>query len=122
MLYEQKKSIIENDVVLVYVNEQPAFFARVEKIGKDLKAGWWQVSFLLLQVPLTTYTWILDNEQIRGAEFTMKGTPIRIEKVVAPQQVQKSKIDTEQNNASGEDNQDTGNGARILSFNSRKKD
>ena len=122
MLYEKKKSIIENDVVLVYVNEQPAFFARVEKIMKDVKAGWWQVTFLLLQVPLTTFTWILDNEQIRGAEFTMKGTPIHIEKVVAPQQVQKSETDTEQIDAPDKDEHASGDGARILSFNSKKKE
>ena len=80
----KKKSIIENDVVLVYMDEQPAFFARVEKIIPDVKSGWWQITFLLLQIPLVTFTWILDNEQIRGADFTIKGTPVRIENVVAP--------------------------------------
>ncbi|MBD3287671.1 hypothetical protein GF337_02605 [candidate division KSB1 bacterium] len=122
MLYEKKKSIIENDVVLVHVKEQPAFFARVEKIVKDVKPGWWQVSFLLLQIPLTTFTWILDNEQIRGADFTMNGTPIRLEKVVAPSQVQESENDAEQEATSGKEDDSSGDGARILSFNSKKKD
>ncbi len=122
MLYQQKKSIIENDVVLIYVNEQPAFFARVEKIVNDVKAGWWQVSFLLLQVPLTTFTWVLDNEQIRGAEFTMKGTRIHIEKVVAPNHIHKAETETEQNDTSGGDKKTSEDGARILSLNSKRKD
>ena len=86
MLYQNIKSIIENDVILVFVEDKPTFFARVEKIIADVKPGWWQVTFLVLQVPLVTVTWILDNEQIRGSDFTMQGTPIRIEKVIAPNQ------------------------------------
>ena len=86
MLYQNIKSIIENDVVLIFVEDQPAFFARVEKIIADVKPGWWRVTLLILQIPLTTVTWILDNEQVRGADFTMKGTPFRIEKVAAAKQ------------------------------------
>ena len=78
------ESILENDVVLVYVENKPAFFARIENIIADVKKGWWRVKLLILQVPLMVTTWILDNEQIHGADFTMGGTPIRIEKVVAP--------------------------------------
>ena len=122
MPYEKKKSIIENDVVLVHVKEQPAFFARVEKIVNDVKPGWWQVSFLLLQVPLATFTWILDNEQIRGADFTMNGTPIRLEKVVAPNQMRKSEHGAEQENGSAGEDTSSEEGARILKFNSKKKD
>jgi len=88
MIYEKHKSFSENDVVLIYIENNPAFFARVEKIIADKKPGWWQMTLLVLQIPLITLTWILDNEQIRGADFTMKGTPVRIEKVVAPNQPQ----------------------------------
>ena len=77
-------SILENDVVLVYIENNPTFFARIENITTDVKKGWWRVRLLILQIPLMVTTWILDNEQIRGADFTMGGTPIRIEKVVAP--------------------------------------
>lgn len=77
-------SILENDVVLIYTENKPAFFARIENITNDVKKGWWRVRLLILQVPLMLTTWILDNEQIRGADFTMGGTPVRIEKVVAP--------------------------------------
>jgi len=78
------QSILETDVVLVYVDNNPTFFARIENISPDYKKGWWRVRLLILQIPLVVTTWILDNDQIRGADFTMGGTPIRIEKVTAP--------------------------------------
>ncbi len=95
--------LFENDVVLVYIENKPAFFARIENINPDIKKGWWRVRLLILQIPLMVTTWILDNEQIRGVDFTMGGTPIRIEKVIAPTILpettisgqQESKIETE---------------------------
>jgi hypothetical protein len=83
---KQAAAIVEGDVVLVYVEHKPAFFARVERIDPDVKPKWWRVKFLILTLPLTVTTWIIDDEQIRGADFTMGGTPIRIEKVVAPEE------------------------------------
>lgn len=80
----QKKAFIEQDVILVYVDQKPAFFARVENIVPDIKRGWWRIKLLILHLPLVVTTWILDEEQIRGADFTMGGTQIRIEKVIAP--------------------------------------
>ncbi len=74
----------EGDVVLVYMDDNPAFFARVEQIDTDVKPGWFQVSLLVLQVPLLVVTWILREEYYNGREFTMGGRPMRIEKVVAP--------------------------------------
>jgi len=73
-----------NDLVLVHVDNRPGFFARVEDISPDVKPGWWQVRLLVLTVPLQVYTWILDSTQIDGAHFTMGGTPMMLEKVVAP--------------------------------------
>jgi hypothetical protein len=32
-------------------------------------------------------TWIIDDEQIRGGDFTMGGMPVRIEKAVPPAEV-----------------------------------
>lgn len=74
------------DVVLVNINSQPAFFARVETIEPDVKPEWWQVSLLVLQVPVKTVTWILRPGYIEGDEFTMGGTPVTIEKVKAAAQ------------------------------------
>jgi len=84
MIENNNEPIFENDVVLVYIETNPTFFARIENISPDIKKGWWRVRLLILQIPLMVATWILDNEQIRGADFTMGGTPIRIEKVIAP--------------------------------------
>ncbi len=86
MPVEEKKAIRENDVVLVYVQNEPAFFARVEKIMPDYKKGWWQITFLMLKIPLEVFSWILDEHQIRGADFTMNGMPLRLEHVIAPAQ------------------------------------
>jgi hypothetical protein len=74
----------EGDVVLVYVENQPAFFARIEAITPDVKPGWFQVKMLVLQIPMIVVTWILREAYINGDEFTMGGRPIRIMPVVAP--------------------------------------
>jgi hypothetical protein len=75
----------ENDVVLIYFEDQPLSFARIEAIEPDAKPEWFQVTFLMLQVPLQTVTWILRPAYIDGDPFTMGGKQVRIEKVVAPQ-------------------------------------
>ena len=80
-----QKAFVEGEVILVYMENQPTFFARIEKIEPDVKKGWWRVTFLILTIPLTAATWIIDSEQIRGADFTISGIPIRMEKVTAPE-------------------------------------
>ena len=71
------------EVVLIYFRNQPAIFARIEEIRPDKKKGWWQMTFLVLAIPLQKMTWILDDDQIRGSDFTMNGEPIRLERVAA---------------------------------------
>jgi len=73
-----------HDLVSIHIENQPAFFARIEDIVPDKKAGWWKVSLLVLTNPLQNFTWILEESQINGAPFTMGGTPIMLEKVVSP--------------------------------------
>jgi len=73
-----------NDIVLVNVDNKAGFYARVEDIQPDLKPGWWQVKLLVFTFPLQVFTWILDDYQIEGADFTMGGTPIRLDPVVSP--------------------------------------
>ncbi len=75
------------EVVLVYLQNQPAFYARIEALEPDRKKGWWQLSFLILSIPPQLTTWILDDDQVRGSDFTMQGNPIRLERVKAPQPV-----------------------------------
>ena len=74
----------KGDVVLIYLNEKPAFFARIDSINPDVKKGWFTVQFLSLTIPLRNITWILREEYINGVPFTMDGNPVRIEAVKAP--------------------------------------
>jgi hypothetical protein len=74
----------EGDLVLVHVEDKPAFFARIECIGPDVKPDWYQVTLLVLQVPVVQVTWILRQEYIEGGTFTMGGRQVQIERVVAP--------------------------------------
>jgi hypothetical protein len=76
------------DVILVYIEEKPAFFGRVEDVIPDSKPGWVRLKFLILQVPPTIGEWILRPEYVQGNEFSLGGRKIRIEKVVAPVEIQ----------------------------------
>lgn len=73
-----------NDIVLVHVDNKPGFYARIDEIAADVKPGWWQVQLLVFTFPLQVFSWILDDFQLEGADFTMGGTPIRLEPVVSP--------------------------------------
>ena len=74
----------EGDLILVHVEDSPAFFARIECISPDVKLDWYQVTLLVLQVPLVEVTWILKEEYITGVSFTMGGKRVVMERVVAP--------------------------------------
>jgi hypothetical protein len=74
----------EGDLVLVHVEDTPAFFARIECIGPDVKPDWYQVTLLVLQVPVVEVTWLLREEYLSGASFTMGGKKVVVELVVAP--------------------------------------
>ena len=76
----------ENDVVLIYLEDQPMSFARIEEISPDVKREWYHVKILMLQVPLQVATWILRDIYIDGQEFTMGGKRVRLEPVVCPKE------------------------------------
>ena len=73
-----------SDLVTVYIEKKPSFFARIEDITPDVKPGWWQVKLLVLTSPPQIFTWILEESQIDGEPFTMGGTPVYLEKVISP--------------------------------------
>jgi hypothetical protein len=73
------------DLVLIYLENQPVFFARIENIIADIKPGWVRMKFLILQVPVSLNEWILLPEYIQGDSFTMGGKKVHIEKVEVPQ-------------------------------------
>lgn len=109
-----------NDVVLVNVDNKPGFYARIEDITPDVKPGWWQVRLLVFTFPLQVFNWILDEYQLEGADFTMGGTPIRLDPVVAPdldERQHKEELQKEQNESK---RQETG-GSKVVSLADRRK-
>ncbi len=70
-----------NDLVLVHLDQKPAFFARLNDITPDVKRGWYQVELLVLSLPPQTVVWILEESHLQGEEFTMGGRPVRLELV-----------------------------------------
>ncbi len=73
-----------NDVVLIYLEDAPVSFARVEGILPDAKKDWYHIKLLMLQIPLQVVTWILREEYINGLEFHMNGKKMKLEKVESP--------------------------------------
>lgn len=73
--------VVEGEVVLIHLNGDPAYFARVDRIEPDLKDGWWKLEFLLLALPTERITWVIREEHMAGAPFMIGETPIRIEQV-----------------------------------------
>jgi hypothetical protein len=70
-----------NDLVLVHIENKPAFFARINDINPDVKKNWYQVELLVLGLPLQSLVWILEDAHLQGEEFTMGGTPVRLENI-----------------------------------------
>jgi len=105
----------ENDVVLIYYEDSPLTFARIESILPDMKKDWYHVKLLILQLPLHVATWILRDVYIDGEEFTMDGKRLRIERVVCPDAPETSEEQEEE----VETPEDTG--SKVISFANRKK-
>ena len=72
---------IEGEIVLIYYQDQPATYARIESVDPDIKKGWYRVTLLLLSIPTQTVTWILRESYIDGEPFTMGGMSMRLEEV-----------------------------------------
>ena len=86
-----------NDVILIYLEDAPISFARVESILPDPKKGWFQIRLLMLQIPLQAVTWILKDAYINGEEFQMNGKRMRLEKIHAPKETPAFSRDTDTN-------------------------
>lgn len=121
MMHLKKDPITESDLVLIHIENKPAFYGRVEKVSSDVKPNWWRVKFLFLTLPFQVVTWIIDEEQIRGSDFTMGGTPIRIEKVVVTQDDDDASEQNEEAQ-SIEQLEDKPRKARVLSLGEKKKE
>lgn len=107
----------EGDIVLIYYQDKPTLYARIEAIEFDIKKDWYQVTLLLLSIPIQMVTWILREEYINGTVFTMGGNSMKIEKIISPV-ISKQKISEE------EDQNTPGNEERgkVIEFKKKNKD
>lgn len=108
-----------NDLVLIYFEDQPFSFARVEEILPDAKKGWYHITLLLLQIPLQTVTWILRDVYINGGEFTMDGKRMRMEKIAAPKKNSLDPPEDAQSKKKPTPDQPKG-GGKVVSLSDRK--
>jgi hypothetical protein len=116
-----------NDIVLIYYENLPFSYARVESILPDAKRDWYHIKLLLFQVPLETVTWILKDTYINGDEFTMGGKRMRLEKIVAPYEeddeddlVDENLFKTIEPDISETGTSETGKSSKVVSFKDRK--
>ena len=107
----------ENDIVLIYMEDQPLSFARIEGILPDHKPDWYHVRLLLLQVPLQVTTWLLRDVYIDGTEFTMQGKRMRLEKVEVPEELQESEQERDEQEAPAKEK----GGGKLIAFGDLKK-
>jgi hypothetical protein len=105
----------EQDIVLIYMEDKPLVFARIEDIQADHKPGWYHIKLLMLQVPLQVVTWILRDVYIDGETFTMGGKQMRLEKVVCPQGESGPELDESDTEASAR------RPARVISLAERQR-
>ncbi len=109
----------ENDLVLIYLEDKPLAFARIEGILADAKKDWYHVKLLLLHVPLQVVTWILKDVYINGTEFTMNGKRMRLEKVESPAEPEAE--DTPEDAETKSNANQNGKGAKVISLNDLKR-
>ncbi len=109
----------ENDLILIYLEEKPLFFARIEDILADSKPDWYHVKLLILQIPVQVVTWILKDIYINGSEFTMNGKKMRIEEVIAPKDPLKP--DHAKTPAEKKIKPKDNGGAKVISIKKKKK-
>lgn len=109
----------ENDIVLIYLEDSPLAFARIESIKPDIKRGWFLIKLLLLQVPLQVVTWILRDAYINGETFTMGGKEMRMEKVVCPEDPEDPADDAP--NLQEPNNNEPGKNAKVITLADLKK-
>lgn len=108
----------ENDIVLIYFENNPIVFARIESILSDIRPDWYHVKLLMLQLPPQPVTWILRNAYINGEEFTMNGKRIRMELVVCPEDRERPEDREEEKPKREGSGKSSG---KVISFSSRRK-
>jgi hypothetical protein len=110
---------IKNDLVLIYFEDNPLSFARIESILPDSKPDWFHVKLLMLQVPPQVVTWILRDVYINGTEFTMNGKRMRLVKVEVPDEATSPELIDKQDETEGSD--EAAGKAQVISLKDIKK-
>jgi len=110
----------ENDIVLIYFEDKPLVFARIEDISPDIKPDWYHIKLLMLQVPVQVVTWILRNAYINGEQFTMNGKKMRLERVVPPAVQDESDVSNDMEKPIESSSKKT-SGADVISLQGLKK-
>jgi hypothetical protein len=111
----------EKDIVLIYFEDKPVVFARIEDIQADSKKDWYHVKLLLLQTPLQTVTWILRDIYIDGEEFTMNGKRVKLELVICPDSVEVLNEEQEEQEEQKYEQKEVPNHPKVISLADRKK-
>ncbi|WDN90397.1 hypothetical protein BuS5_03368 [Desulfosarcina sp. BuS5] len=111
----------ENDIVLIYCEDKPLTFARIEEILPDHKKDWYHVKMLILQIPVQTVTWILRSAYIDGAEFTMNGKSMRLKPVISPEEDQKKEDKKTKTQVKMKKNATKAGSSRVISLPNRRK-
>ncbi len=113
---------MENDIILIYIEDDPVSFARIEEIRPDVKKDWFIIKLLILNIPPKPVSWILKADYINGDPFYMNGQMMRMEKVICPpddyeweddppvESQRKTKVPQET------DNKSTAPGGELISF------
>ena len=109
----------EKDLVIIYFEDNPLSFARIENILPDSKPDWYHVKLLLLQIPPQLVTWILRDVYISGSEFTMNGKRMRLEKVVVPDEPDSSELIGKQDET--DESAEAAGKAKVISLKDIKK-
>ncbi len=117
--YENVDMATIGDLVLIYQEESPATFARIEDIWADKKPGWYEVKMLLLQVPVMEVIWILREAYLEGDVFTMNGIKVRLEKVESPSMKHKSGAESAVSGTGGSKGDESQ--GKVISLFDRKK-
>jgi hypothetical protein len=121
----------EKDLVLIYQEDKPLTYARIEAISPDSKPDWYHVDLLLLQFPAQPFTMILRNAYINGGEFTMNGQRMRLEMVESPFSDRTAPGDSDESGGGTGGETDAGpsaesakesTGGKVISLANRKKD
>ena len=108
----------EGDIVLIYYQDKPTLYARIEAIEFDIKKDWYQVTLLLLSIPIQMVTWILREEYINGTVFTMKVIKTQPPPKIDSPLVQKKKASPE----SDKDTAATQERGKVIEFKKKDKD